>query len=646
MASRASSWIVATVFVLGGVAAARADDAQPAAASTELQGTVSAVTVYQGQALVTRLIDVPAATGLQELVVTDLPEYVLPQSIYAEPADGAEVRSVRYRVRPVREDVREEVRKLDEQIQTVQDQIDAVAAAQAVLDERLSYLANLENFTAMTAKTEMTEGVLNTATVTELSQFLFQQRDEVSTRKLENNLRLRDLNARIELLRRERETVSSGSAKAVREAVVFVNVPEGAAGQLRLRYLVNRATWTPSYAIRAAADESGVEVEYYANVEQMSGENWTDVDMTLSTASPSLVAKAPTLDPLAIALGPTEASSGPAQMGGQLDYKAAREVLSRRRQELSDIRNRAADLDDLSQIAAETNGDHFGANDSSSNGIVDAPQRTPASDRYFLPTERIGDLQRRSDVALNSVASQEQLLDLTSRDRLQDKMNGQADSTEGVSVSYHLPNLTSLPSRSDRQLIQIASVPLDGDFYRLATPVLTNYVYREAELVNDSQIVLLAGPVTTFVGDQFVGRGEIPTVAVGERFTVGLGIDAALRVTRELVDKKQQIQGGNRIVDFTYELAVENFGSEAVDVRLLDRLPTSKDSDVRITLVSTDQQVSEDAQYRASQFKEGIYRWDVTVPAQAVGLERFLAKYTMKLEYDKELQIASLPAER
>ena len=78
------------------------------------EGRVSAVTVYQGQALVTRELDVPKAEGLLELVVTDLPVNVLPASLFAEPTDGVQVRSVRYRARPIEEDVRKEVRELDE----------------------------------------------------------------------------------------------------------------------------------------------------------------------------------------------------------------------------------------------------------------------------------------------------------------------------------------------------------------------------------------------------------------------------------------------------------------------------------------------------------------------------------------------------
>ncbi len=77
-------------------------------------GEVSAVTVYQGQALVTRTVDLADVSGLAEVVVTNLPANVIASSLYAEPQKDVEIRSVRYRVRPMELDVRQEVRELDE----------------------------------------------------------------------------------------------------------------------------------------------------------------------------------------------------------------------------------------------------------------------------------------------------------------------------------------------------------------------------------------------------------------------------------------------------------------------------------------------------------------------------------------------------
>ncbi len=86
---------------------------------------------------------------------------------------------------------------------------------------------------------------------------------------------------------------------------------------------MNGATWTPSYNIRTDADRKNVRVEYNASIVQTSGEDWTSVNMTLSTATPSLVAQAPKLDPLAIALGP--ARSEPDRRAGRQRLRRGQE---------------------------------------------------------------------------------------------------------------------------------------------------------------------------------------------------------------------------------------------------------------------------------------------------------------------------------
>lgn len=600
--------------------------------SVKISGMIRSVTVYQGQALVTREVDLADRTGLWEVIITGLPEHVMPASLHAEPIDGAEIRSVRYRVRPVQEDVRDEVRQLDEEIRKLQANIQEVQSRQNVLQQRIQYLDKLEGFTATTSQKELSEGVLDAATLTELSEYLFTQRETVAKEQLDAAQRLQDLNEQLQVLQRRRSVIAGSSAKTVREAVVFANIPKDAAGKLRLRYLVSQASWTPSYVLRASLEQSHVQVGYYASVQQMSGEDWPDVEMTLSTATPSLVAKAPALEPLAISLArpaPPQQAAQPAQ--GQADYDSEKAKLSQQRRELVEQRNRAQLFDNYAANGPATGTPMKGSRQQEAGA---------AGSGYFLPAEGFAEAQRQQDFALNSLASKLQLLDLEQQGRTERSAEADATTTEGVSVNYHLENRTSLPSRADRQLIQIASTTLDGDIYRLAIPVLTTYVYREAHLVNDSDLVLLAGPASTFVGDQFVGRGEIPTVAVGQSLTVGLGIDASLQVERALVERNEQIQGGNRVIELTYELIVDNFGRQPAEVRLLDRLPTADKSAVQVTLVSSTKPVSDDSQYQSSRKEEGILRWDVTVPAQAVGTDRLRVGYTMKLEHDKQLAIA------
>ncbi|HEV3416534.1 MAG TPA: DUF4139 domain-containing protein, partial [Pirellulales bacterium] len=368
-----------------------------------------------------------------------------------------------------------------------------------------------------------------------------------------------------------------------------------------------------------------------------------------STATPSLVAKAPVLEPLSIALSAAPAAT--ADVKGSAAYFSAKKEIEEKRRQIELNRNFAGNN---FQFGSFSNGGGAGgmnagivANNSSPNPQQPAQQAAQAGNPNGDVQQQLMFQTDEYDATLNEAARESQVLDLVITAKVDRAAKPAHESdTEGVSVSYQLSGRTSLPSRSDRQLIQIASVPMKGDFYRVAIPVLTSAVYEEADVMNSSKLVLLAGPVSTYVDGQFVGHGDMPTVSIGETFTVGLGIDSSLRSHRELAKKNESIQGGNRVVDFTYQLSIENFGPDAAQVRLMDRLPTAKETEVKLALVAPGQPLSDDARYEQQDRKKGMLRWDVKVPPQAIAAKAFTLDYQLQMEYDKQLSIASLPGKR
>ena len=600
---------------------------QAEAASNEIpvQGKVDAVTVYRGQALVSRAVVVPAGVGLAELVVGDLPQRILAGSLFAEGGEGIEVRSVRYRERPVAQDVREDVRKLDDALLAVNDKLATNQRQTQLLAEERAYLDKLDNFAAPTATAELTKGVLNADQLKSLTSYQFETRKTIADQELKLQVERRTLTEQANLLARQKSEVTGRSSKTVREAVVFID-RQKAGGTLKVRYLVDAATWSPSYNMRADAAKKTATVEYLASIEQMSGEDWSDVKMTLSTASPTLVAAPPELRQLNIALVPGGDMGGGGYGGGGYGGGGASIANSGGNNSALDARDefRNTDYNDLQKGITEL---RRNAEDvRNANGKVSAT--APALSQ-----------QKQSDSALNYVADQVQMLELVTQDSKSDSRT--AGSSEGVVVTYDLRSRTSLPSRPDRQLIQIDSLAMKSEFHKVAVPVLTEYVYDQAEMTNTSSTVLLEGAVASYVGGQFVGNGAIGTVAVGQPFTVGFGIDSSLRATRTREEKTEQTQGGNRVVSYTYRLALQNFGTRPADVRLLDRLPVGDEKAVRVSFDEADNyKVSTDKDYLAGDRKKGILRWEVQVPAQKTGGDAVALTYKFHLEHDKNLAIS------
>ncbi|MEI8197500.1 MAG: mucoidy inhibitor MuiA family protein, partial [Phycisphaerae bacterium] len=544
--------------------------------------------------------------------------------------DGLEVRSVLYRERPVDKDVRADVRKLDESIRTLQDQSTANQRNVQLLTEQRDYLTKLEQFVAPTATFELSKGVLNAETLVKLTKFSFEQRNSLVEQELKLKLEARNLQVQIATLQRQREQITQQSARTLREAVVFVNLKQ-AGGKMRVRYMVDQANWEPSYNIRADG-KGGATIEYNAAIQQMSGEDWTDVAMTLSTATPSLVAKAPKLEPLMISL-----MAAPSERQSAAAYDALRQDFAKQKLQINAERNSFASNSMQPQA-----------------GFFQTPSGSPTAalrnNSANAPAQQADD---DAEKRLNKVAADEQVAELLARESKKDEKGGDGrlgirQPDEVISVTYDLQGRTTLPSRNDRQLIQVAALPVKGEFYKVAVPVLTSYVYDQATLINQSKMVLLAGPVSSYMNGQFVGHGEIPTVSAGESFVVGLGIDSSLRTTRERAEKTEVVQGGNRLLNYTYRLAVENFGTEPATVRLMDRLPSTRDgvkeTDLRITLEPSAEALSQDAEYQRTGRKQGILRWDVKAPAGATGEKAFVLEYKFKVEYDKQMGITGMPA--
>ena len=97
------------------------------------------------------------------------------------------------------------------------------------------------------------------------------------------------------------EEEKRASARGVRITVVVMASGDGEA-ELSLSYMVSNAWWWPQYDVRAAiakdaTSQSTVGVHYRASITQRTGEDWTNVDLTLSTASPQQGTAIPKLRP-------------------------------------------------------------------------------------------------------------------------------------------------------------------------------------------------------------------------------------------------------------------------------------------------------------------------------------------------------------
>ena len=163
-------------------------------------GKVSHVTLYRNQAMVTRSIDIQGGVGDSEVIVGELPENIVADSLFAEGTTGVEVRAVQFRTRAVGTSPREEVRQLEEQIVALQDKIQLNEKNAALAQSKMRYLDQLEKTVTPADPSDLS---LEATDLEKMTIFLFEQREIIAPQQLELAKQQRELSQQLDLLKRQ-----------------------------------------------------------------------------------------------------------------------------------------------------------------------------------------------------------------------------------------------------------------------------------------------------------------------------------------------------------------------------------------------------------------------------------------------------------
>jgi hypothetical protein len=584
-----------------GIAVSADKEALPAPAPKTVASRIHHVTVYPNSALISREVDVPGGAGTCELVVSPLPVQTVDSSLYSEGTEGIRVLTTRYRQRPIREDTREEVRKLEDEIRKLAQIGQKLQADLLAAQQNMQMLGKLEDFTAVTTKTS-DKSALNSESIIALSKYVMESRANRAKEIVTLQQDMQTNKEQLEFVRRQLQDLTAGTAKVDRDAVIVVDKVNGGPGKIRLNYLVSAAAWRPQYKFRAGkAENEAVQLEYLAAVIQQTGEDWAGVGMTLSTAQPMLNAAPPDLRVLEVAVmprgQPNPMPQGIANPNAMEFANQAKALRGQAQQEYlkKDVANASKQYNDAAALEATwqllfSSRDEIEAQRAHSRGVV---------------------LSR-----------------------------GNGD--EGPSVTCHLPAKLSVPSRHDEQIIEVAKIEMAPEYFYKAVPALTAHVYRQANITNKSKYVLLPGEATMYQGTDFVGRMNLPLVAIGEQFTVGFGVDPQMQIVRQMTDKTKTTQGGNQVLKFEYRILVNSYKPELVNLQVWDRLPHAEMESVGVSLLKSAPELSKDSLYLRESRPNNLLRWDLKIDPTMNGEKAYAVNYEFQMALDKNMAIGGL----
>lgn len=256
---------------------------------------ITAVTVYQDRAVVTRTATVQLTGGTTELVFASLPQALNEQSLQVSGKGTAAATILDVSAKQTYVDYTPDarVKELEDQLRALGKQARGIDDKQNLLNMQSATLDRMEAALFAPPTKDVPRPELNqfTASLAYLSE---QKAKAISDRAALDEQR-EELQNKINTVQNQLNELRGAGGKAFKTVTVRVAATSAGSLDVALAYTVPGAAWVPSYDARVVSAERTVQLDYFGLVRQGTGEDWKDVALTLSTARPALGGAAPVL---------------------------------------------------------------------------------------------------------------------------------------------------------------------------------------------------------------------------------------------------------------------------------------------------------------------------------------------------------------
>ena len=515
-----------------------ATTAIPAMADTLLATSrITAVTVYPEGARVTREVTFAApSSGVHELLVTDLPAETSPAYLQLVAGNGLQLGAFNLRADrlPPREDpltpdqtaAKTEVERLEAAESTAYLAIEAVQAEVDAADAQARFLSSFTGALPQGATPEMIKSM---AAMIGAESLAARQAALAARARLWPTQKA--LAATQETLAKARAAYAALPSADMKFTALSVAVTAAAPGDqnVTITQYISGASWRPFYDLKLTREgDDALAVDRSVLVTQYTGEDWTDVALTLSSSAPADQAAPSMLWP------------------------------------------------DLRQITPE----------------VDMTFKAAADDGATYYEEDTEVVAEAAPAPITAGAA-----------------------LEGDTVVYVYPTPVTIASDVEDLRLALDSLTFAPVVKAVAVPSHDRTAFVMASFTNASEEPLLPGEALLFREGVLVGTTWLDVLAPGVETDIAFGAIETLRLKREMPKRAEGETGVFTTLNEMTEsvvITVENTGTEAWPVRLLDQTPYSEQDTLEIEVTATPSPDETDVDGQ-----RGILAWEFDLQAGA-----------------------------
>lgn len=262
-----------------------------AQAEKPVTSKITSAKVFLSGAQVTRSASASVPAGASSLVFTGLAQGLDPQSIQVTGKGGYTILSVNHRINYLTESPKKkEIEELQARIKKLEKDW---AYEKAMQDVWVSEEQLLNKNSSIGGQ----QNGLTAAQLTAVNDYVRERLKVTKSNWLAQQEKLTAIQAEKEKLVQQMQQFQGQAPRPTSEIVVEVSSDVDVAASFNLTYFVSGAGWVPAYDLRAKSVGQPIELLMKAQVTNNTGEDWSRVELSLSSGNPTLGGVMPALQP-------------------------------------------------------------------------------------------------------------------------------------------------------------------------------------------------------------------------------------------------------------------------------------------------------------------------------------------------------------
>jgi len=154
-------------------------------------------------------------------------------------------------------------------------------------------------------------------------------------------------------------------------------------------------------------------------------------------------------------------------------------------------------------------------------------------------------------------------------------------------ATFDVPGRSTVAGTGEPKRVLLMTEEVEPILSTRTVPKLEANAYLYAKLKLAKGTPLLPGSVYLFRDGTFVGTGDMPLLAPGEEHDLGFGVDDQVKVKHIVLEEKRGETGlisTSHVDSRNYRVSVKNLHERPIDVTILDRIPISRNDDIKVEM--------------------------------------------------------------